>query len=769
MSREGSFVDDASSLTSANQLYSPQLSSRGRYRHAGRPMLRRPRLMPGFRGPPDGSPDGPSYWSPGGPPRWPPGGPPRWPPPPGGPPGGFRGPPGGFRGSPGGFFGPPPGEFHGPGGPLDGHPGGPPPPPRIPGPPEHWGDRGPWGHNPWGSYYYNPPMPPHMPPPSAPPPPPYDYGRFYDYDRPQTISEQPAGLEQPAQSYHSSQSSVTSSSATIPLFITEEGLQKVDMPCFNTVCHLIDLYYRYVNPSYMVLPNRKLLVDYLSISPLCICLLSTMFKISSRYCSPDAVEDPKYLDQGFWAGQIERYGVSLAGFERLAAYILASQRGKDDHLEECAKLVKFYRFVDCTSCKELADIEQFLNISTPAQIIFREGFIRMLWNVYKFQVFRRVSFSSPYLKGKGTFEFPSNLELPMPDTDYYTRSSRTGGFKKDYRSLAKISRINFKDPVNEPIYDSSAIVVACHLLELVIDLVDDYKNMPEDEFDQTYNDFTSQLHKLRYLSMNAPFKVSPGNKMALNSNNMLNALVCDLSLIILGTMKLPSNVKLPVNSGSHGLLACKDIFGVPSASHHVLQSLSSDDIDGEKQWESYFMALNAAFDIHTLIRLGEGIAPPSLDQTTRFSTSIEPRAADVSAFSSVSQDSETWLQYPSFTLVIVIHCISILSTLCVFGSRNGIEAEETPSGIELKVSNSSKCRYAKTIAPVGLNPEHRLASLGEQLKKAADEKVSSSVLGYRMIEDINRYLEASGKYYEDVSNAKSQVDELLEQLHKEVF
>ncbi|GME97254.1 unnamed protein product [Ambrosiozyma monospora] len=278
-----------------------------------------------------------------------------------------------------------------------------------------------------------------------------------------TSTAQESSSQQPTGRYQQQQSETTSAvdlniAKTVEINKSHEMGQKLShfgFPPFATVTLLIDIFYKYCNPSHLALPNKSLFVDEVAFDGEYAALLAAMFTVAIKYVSANEVPDPKFLRESYWKELFEKHKSHLSVMNELNAMTITCHQGSDNQLLNCFKSIEVNNLLLVLKSKNNFELDNYLSIATEKQVIDKECLTRLVWNVYKFQNFRRISFGYPYKNGH-FFKFPEHMELPMCDVDYYINSKDPSDFKKNYKKTVDLNQIDFRNPSPYLLHDALA-------------------------------------------------------------------------------------------------------------------------------------------------------------------------------------------------------------------------------------------------------------------------------------------------------------------------
>ncbi|KAG7806256.1 hypothetical protein KL921_004984 [Ogataea angusta] len=531
---------------------------------------------------------------------------------------------------------------------------------------------------------------------------------------------------------------------------TKSELEKYGLPSWDVIDTVVQLFYKYIHLSYQVLPNLKEFLDKFYLTDENVAILSAIFEMTVRYINPNEVEDKKYLDESYWLQNCYKYRHNLSVEAELLILTLTCTSGEDDQLHRCFRLIKSSGYLDVLKRKSQADYNEMLDISTGRQLKDRELLIRCVWNVYKFQTYRRANYGYPYQK-HGFFKLPEQLELPLDDIVYYKESASLESFKSAFKKAHCSERINLNDPARDEMPDSMMLILSCHYMDEVMDNVAENALLTENVIK-----LDSQLQKMASLPNFRPYTIE-NNRLLIDANVLLSCFVNKLSLIILHSSicwaMLPLHPKDSTQCPNPLSLMNDSPTPFPDAS----QLVSPMDV---RQWKSFVTCLRAAYDIASLVQLGEGICAESLRMDTMFPVCVGPCSTNAAegcyntdpslvAKSNVQPTTEPWVQYPSFCSVGVCSSVPILGSALLFLRQHQFRVEKIQG------------RYTASV----LRGTEILAEWDVDAESAEfiSEKLRDNYLTNKL-RLISKYLSAVGKFRSGVRLAGTITDELISRL-----
>ncbi|KAH3667350.1 hypothetical protein OGAPHI_002999 [Ogataea philodendri] len=529
---------------------------------------------------------------------------------------------------------------------------------------------------------------------------------------------------------------------------TEPELARLGLPPWKTIYTVIQLFYKYVHIAYQMLPNLTLFVDRLSLTDEDVAMICIIFRIAARYMNLNEVDNKLFLDDHYWAQQCEKYYQSLSIRSELLLQTMTCDSGDDDQLLRCYSLIKVAGYLEVYKAKTNSEYAEMLEFATEKQLTDRECTIRAIWNVYKFQTFRRLNFGYPY-RHKGYLKFPGQLEFPMEDMAYYRSSKWPRLFKKTFKKVLSFSQVNVNDLSTETIPNSVLAILSCYFFDEIMDSIYGNALLPENVVK-----YDSQLNKMASLPEFKPYTVE-NNHILVDGNVLLSNFINNLSLITLHSSicwsLLPFRPKDDTNSPSPLLLMNEFPSPFPD------QVESSTD---ERLWRSLVVCLKASCAIASLIQLGEGICAESLSMNTILPVSVGPFSTSdkedcystddkVVATSSVQPTTEPWVQYPSFCTVSTCQAVPILCSGIFLLSKHEIRIEKLQHG----------CRVSVLVADEAIASWETDADTGEFIS----EKWRKNYL-LDKLRLLSKFLATTARFSANVTLASTTTDQLIQRL-----
>ncbi|KAG7794701.1 hypothetical protein KL929_004769 [Ogataea haglerorum] len=531
---------------------------------------------------------------------------------------------------------------------------------------------------------------------------------------------------------------------------TKSELEKYGLPSWDVICTVVQLFYKYIHLSYQVLPNLNEFLGRFYLTDENVAILSAIFEMTVRYISPNEVEDKKFLDEGYWLQNCSKYRHCLSVEAELLILTMTCTFGEDDQLHRCYRLIRSSGYLDVLKRKSQADYNEMLDISTGRQLKDRELLIRCVWNVYKFQTYRRANYGYPYHK-HGFFKLPEQLELPLDDMVYYKGSASLESFKSAFKKVHCSDSVNLNHPGRDEMPNSMMLILSCHYMDEVMDNVAENALLTENVIK-----LDSQLQKMASLPSFCPYTIE-NNCLLIDANVLLSCFVNKLSLIILHSSLCWSLLPLRPKDSTQcpNPLALMNDFPIPFPDASEL--VSPTDF---RQWKSFVTCLRAACDIASLVQLGEGICTESLRMDTMFPVSVGPCSANAEeecfstdqslvAKSTVQPTTEPWVQYPSFCSVGVCNSVPILGSALLFLRQHQFHVEKIQE------------RYAASV----LHGTETLADWDVDAESAEfiSEKLRDNYLTNKL-RLFSKYLSAVGKFRSGVRLAGAITDKLISRL-----
>lgn len=587
--------------------------------------------------------------------------------------------------------------------------------------------------------------------------------------------------------------------AQLPLFVTEEGLRKVGLPSFSTILDIVDLYYRYVDCNFKILPGRRFFVGHMEVSAQFVSVLAAIFQGSINYCREGAVENPKFLDLHYWSALYERYRDVSSLQMRLAVCILGCFRGNDDLLNESSQMIKV---MDCLNWrdvrrKRVGDLrggtQAVLSVpdalvaapdtdvfcATTRQALAAECFIRTLWSIYRFGIFRRVAQGAPYgvrdshaaHAAHAAHALPdfynSDLTLPCANADYYSAIDNPMGLVA-YTTSAE--RKTLKEAVSGDFMrytDTAATIICCRFLEEVLDLE---AAAPAQVAAQAAA-LERRILRMRRNSGLAPYRVSRGGVLTLNTDNTLSCAILDLALALYHYCSVGALALWPLACMPRGKSPGKPVFQRRYTKEEIVALVASTKC-ATKQWTSLLNAAQWALDVRTLLMLGRGILPDG----TKKSAVVDSDAQYPEAVTDVPKENEVWAQLPDFIQTVALDAVVILASLLMYTAAfkfrvsseeiviEGADPRSAIASIPIQDTHTGPGAQSAGSGVPGSGALGESLALRESLAPlasalSADSAQPQTVL--RMIEDINEYIRASAQYFEELRKVADEIAEFV--------
>ncbi|KAF6012483.1 hypothetical protein HII13_001534 [Brettanomyces bruxellensis] len=556
----------------------------------------------------------------------------------------------------------------------------------------------------------------------------------------------------------------------LPLFVTEDGLHKVGLPSFGTILDIVDLHYRYVECNFKILPSRQPFVEQMEISAPFVSLLAAIFQSSINYCKEGAVEEAKFLDLHYWSTLYERHRDVASLQMRLSICILGCFRGRDDLLNESSQMIKVMKCLDWGDIRRGGCGTAHAGDSKPAlgalaalaspsvfcptthQALAAECFIRTLWAVYRFEIFRRVRDGNTAQGAQGAQGeqdardapdfYNSTLTLPSSDADYYSAIDNPMGL---VAYLSSIERKTLKEAVNGDFTlftDKQALDLAAPARDPALE---------------------RNILRLRRCAALAPYRVSRGGVLTLDADNTLSCAVLDLALALYHYRRSRALALWPLARLPRGKAPGAPIFERTYSKSEVIDHVAAGKCTSE-HWENLLHAAQWALDVRQLLMLGKGILPDG----TKKSAIVNSDAQYPAAVTDVAKENEVWAQLPDFIQTVALDAAVILSCFAMYTVafkistlNNQIVIEGADSGAAVIASipiENTGMRSRASLAPlVGATME---AGSAQERPQAQTRKV------LRTIEQINEYIRASAQYFEELRKVADEISRFVAQLEQ---
>ncbi|ODV87869.1 hypothetical protein CANARDRAFT_5181 [[Candida] arabinofermentans NRRL YB-2248] len=542
----------------------------------------------------------------------------------------------------------------------------------------------------------------------------------------------------------------------LPSRISEDELATFGLPDWKTTQTLIKMFYKYVHISHLVMPNISLFVNKLALNEETAAMIFCMFRMALKYISPNELSDASILNEDRWIqlGNQIRHDLPLR--TELVVQTMSCYMGDDDQLSNCMRAIKANNYLDLLRSKTNAEYTEFVECSTERQLIDREIEIRLVWNVYKFHLFRRVNFGYPYKVESSLFKFPVNLELPMSDVDFYLKTRNPVTFRSTYKKTLNLNQININDP-SIYVHDSVLLILCCRVAEEIMDAISRDALMAENILK-----LDSQIHRIMALKDIKPYTIDKSRGYILiNGTILLANFINNLSSIILHSSLCKDMLLFHPKRAIDGACQLHMMDDLPTPMPTPDQIPTVTDV---KPWKSLLNCMISSLNVIGLLELGEGICPETLDMNTALQTTVGPCSISdsetwfsldpkLARLSTIQSTNETWVQYPLFCLSVVCCAIPIISSFILILKEHTlavVDADEEENLKKIIVSRSGKVVT-------------EWSGVSAELATAVEERFKPNLL-LEKLRIACRYLESVSRYFGGVKVASIQAETLMESL-----
>lgn len=199
------------------------------------------------------------------------------------------------------------------------------------------------------------------------------------------------------------------------LFFTKEDAN-FDFPDDQT-CHiLLDLFYRYINPSIPIIGDKNTFIT--KFTPRTdAALLHSVFVILAPYASARLIEREEYRDYQYWYKFVEKYWNSLRTFSLISASLFLVRHftglGKIEEahkfLEKLSDNFDLFNLLDIIKSKDASFYQKLSTVCTKEQLGDRAQLSKLVWFVCGTQAYYKLIFDHNSTKKK----LPTDIELPF--------------------------------------------------------------------------------------------------------------------------------------------------------------------------------------------------------------------------------------------------------------------------------------------------------------------------------------------------------------------
>lgn len=479
-----------------------------------------------------------------------------------------------------------------------------------------------------------------------------------------------------------------------PPFINSELLDSLKLPSYQALYKLIGIYYKYSHPNFLILPNMSYFINNLSLSYDCIALLASMFKSSARYILNKEVSNELWLSESYWENIYLANKSKLSPESLLICSLVQCSRGDDNLVNDCIDLVPTTIYPECyiTSTRDLVKLIIKKPIFNSVSLYKRELHVRIFWNIFKIQLYRRLSFGYPYTNDESDSQLTvdKSFELPLSDIQYYKYTENLSSFKDIYIKNFSLLSVSTANPNGSQLYDSACVPLTLVLLNEVMDSIAN-KTL----FSYTILRFCHRLRKIYEIHNNfkhlQPYQLETHPKkdphIIINASNFTSVFLNRLTCLLL-SIGLSHDLLLYSPKTHKPFRSQLNPFGDTSIIEVdpklvINKSDKITDMEGKVQsWLWFFKSIDVIFDLLILLELGDGICSATLTEKKPigeiFETVVGPCCAGSSIVeewckyntwtmnvSNVPVENQGWIQMPSVTVWAMAQAWPFLATLAV--------------------------------------------------------------------------------------------------------
>ena len=479
----------------------------------------------------------------------------------------------------------------------------------------------------------------------------------------------------------------------LPSFVTAELLESVGLPKFETFYKMVGVFYKYCNPHTLVLPNMSFVMDTLHISDNTLTIIGAMMRVSCKYMKNTEVEDDKFLDESYWDAMIHKHESKCSTLYTLLSQIIQCARADDAYIHRCIEIMTISRmdqFLNNAMIKKIEHLNINLRLNSKC-LLDREILIRVYWNVFKAQIFRRLSFGYPYPRpdGEPILKVTKDIEVPIPDTSYYNGTEHLELFKSVYGRSVPLNSISTASPDGSKLYDSVCLVMSLLLLEEVTDAIAN-KTL----FDYTLLKFTDAIKKIYQLHSDElyehlkPYRLEKHNGgkpvIVMNSSNFTSAFINRMTLMMISlhfTMDLLLFQPKKIGKFRSQVNLCDD-YSIVEVDPKLIFEKSAEIKDPKlrlKSWSWLFTAVDTVRLMIVLLQLGDGVHMPRINEKRSHydvhESVMGPCCCGVDDFakwrqynewtmnaSNVSVENQGWIQMHGITVWAFAQALPIFAT-----------------------------------------------------------------------------------------------------------
>ncbi|OWB56309.1 hypothetical protein B5S28_g2209 [[Candida] boidinii] len=507
-----------------------------------------------------------------------------------------------------------------------------------------------------------------------------------------------------------------------PTHINNEELLHLGLPEWKTTNIFIDLYYKYVNPSYQVLPNKDMLISRISVHNQ-VSVLCYMFAASCKYIQPSQLSNSDFADSRYWIRLAEKYKSRLSFIDDLLCHVISTYYGSDSQIKIAAKIIRVMNVQEFLKSKSSTEFRELLTVSNTFQLLHREALLRCVWNVWKFQCFRRSCSGFPYNRPDEdeVLPFPYKMDLPISDLDFFTKStsefleSDESKNSNTFPQAIHWGEVILPTKNSLPVYDSALCILTIYILEEIMDAVSRNALIKTNivKFDSQIKKVYEMIQNIYSIEKDLDYEND--KIIVINANNLQSKFILSMCTVVLHFSNTKDIMVFPPKDSNDSpqdssqltnkinpeeslkrFRALENLFTsiVLKNNKHLKKignqaesykeaDLSTSEVAEKLQndsqlWRSLILCFEYSTSLCAYIELGEGICKETIDSTSGIlPVSIGPSShminakdgeikwwssipnKDLNDFSAASQDP----RYPDSWVQYPLYCIPVVCNI----------------------------------------------------------------------------------------------------------
>ncbi|GMM30919.1 hypothetical protein DAMA08_036640 [Martiniozyma asiatica (nom. inval.)] len=472
-------------------------------------------------------------------------------------------------------------------------------------------------------------------------------------------------------------------------YISEDVLKKIGFPDYQTIYKVVGVFYKYVHTDFLVLPNMETFMKYFRIQEDFLCLLSAIFRTTTKYMKNYEISDSKWLDNSYWDGMINFYKKNITSQNFYILSTILEYSLSDDEIKTAIKILLFSKEFESEKFKPTSEMHKLIHLASDCKILSQEMHIRATWNIYKSQIFKRVRVGYPYKKEntENYSNFEYDIELPLPDRQYYQAAYNDTTFKDSFRRTLELSEINTINPDASKLYDSACLITSLRIMEEILNYIAD-GSLTE----KIVLKFSKVLYKMYELHKNfkhlQPYQLEThpikNPHIVMNLSNLYSSFLNRSSMLALSIgLSLPFYLYKPKMSGSN--FSSVNLFDEQMKDiNDPIEILNASDLmsveDRLLSWKWFLEGADASLELIRLLELGDGVCPANLSSMEPieevFETVMGPCCFGeatvenwckfntwTKGVSTVRQSNQGWIQMPQSFVLFAIQAWCSLASL----------------------------------------------------------------------------------------------------------